>query len=290
MRLLAAALLATFAAGALADEPLPPTAADLTGARSAAVAGGRGLVGGNEAIFLNPAAIAARKRYSIETQWFLERAGSTNAAQWLTFSAVDSETSAVGGGFAYTRMVNGPSTGNLAHASLAFPLASGLFGGVTGKYLSLSGQDDASVATADLGLFLRLGRLVSLGVTGYDLIAVGHTQQAPRAVATGLAIGDDRRFHVTADWRRDFNRLHDAEGHAKSSDSFGFGGEYLAGDSFPLRGGFLKDNTRGIRYWCAGAGFVSTSGAALDFTYRQSLDNSGDRTFLAALKLYLLSG
>jgi hypothetical protein len=288
-RLLAVALLATLSLPARAADALPPTAADLTGARRAAIGGGRGLAGGNEAIFLNPASLAARKRYAVESQWLLERAGGSSSGQWFTVSAVDSETSTVAGGFAYTRLLSGPSTGHLAHASVAFPLSSLLFAGVTGKYLSLSGADEASAATLDAGLFLRLGRMLSLGVTGYDLVDVGHKQQAPRAVGTGVAIGDDRRFHVTGDWRRDFDRRRDSAGRAQASDSFGGGIEYLAGEYFPLRAGILKDDTRGVRYWSAGVGVVTASGAALDFTYRQSWSDSSERTFLAALKLFLLS-
>lgn len=291
MRLPAVALLATLSSGALAADPvLPPTAADLTGARSAALGGGRGLAGGNEAIFLNPASLAARKRYAVESQWLLERSGGSSAAQWFTVSAVDSETSSVAGGFAYTRLYDGPSTGHLAHLSLAVPLASGLFAGVTGKYLSLSGADDASAATMDAGLFLRLGRLLTLGATGYDLIDVGHDQQAPRAVGAGVALGDDRRFYVTGDWRRDLERRRDASGNARSTDSFGAGAEILAGGYFPLRAGFLKDDARGVKYWSAGAGFLTTAGAAMDFTYRQSFGGTSERTFLVALKLFLLTG
>ena len=276
------ALLALVAAPARAAPPAPPTVADLSGARSAAIGGGRGLALGNEGIFLNAAALAARRRYSIETQWMLERSGASTAGQFFTASAVDSQLSDVTGGFAYTRVTSGPSVGNAFHLALASALSSRVFAGITGKYLSLSGEDDMSAATVDASLFVPLGGLLSAGVAGYNLVPVGHHDQAPRALGTGVAFGDGRRFNVSADYRRDFQRGDGA------SNAFGFGAEALLGRNFPLRAGFLRDETRDGRWWSAGAGFVSAAGAALDLLYRQSLDAPSDRTFGVALKLLIL--
>lgn len=287
--LAAAALLVAIATSARAADPQPPTAADLSGARAVALSGARGLAGGNEAIFLNAASLAARRRYSIEGQYQLDRFGSSDAGQWYTISAVDSVTGSVAGGFAYSRIASGPSIGNVGHASIATALTSSLFVGVTGKYLSMSGADNVSAATMDAALFARLGRLLSAGFSGYNLVDIHHPQQAPRAFGGGLALGDDRSFHVTADWKRDLDRKIGADGKKEASDSWGAGLEYLV-DSFPLRAGLLKDNTRDLKAWSVGAGYVSTGGAAIDFTYRQSIDDPSDRTFAIALKLFILEG
>ncbi|MFL5303344.1 MAG: hypothetical protein ACJ79R_23700, partial [Anaeromyxobacteraceae bacterium] len=158
------------------------------------------------------------------------------------------------------------------------------------KYLSLSGAETANAVTGDAALFLRLGRFLSAGFSGYNLIDVNHPQQAPRGWGGGVAVGDDRRFHVTADWRRDFDRRIGADGRARSSDSWGAGVELLVADNFPLRAGFLKDDTRGLKAWSAGVGLVSAGGAAIDATYRQSISDPSDRTFAVALKLFILAG
>jgi hypothetical protein len=287
--LAAAALLAALAASARAADPLPPTAADLSGARAVALSGARGLAGGNEAIFLNAASLAARRRYSIEGQYQLDRFGGSTAGQWYTLSAVDSETGSVAGGFAYSRIASGPSIGNVGHASLATAITSSLFAGITGKYLSMSGAENMKAATMDVALFARLGRLVSAGFSGYNLVDVHHPEQAPRAYGGGIAVGDDRRFHVTADYKRDLDRKI-VNGRSVASDSWGAGVEWLVGQNFPLRAGLLKDDTRDLKAWSVGAGLVSASGGAIDVTYRQSINDPSDRTFAVALKLFVLEG
>jgi hypothetical protein len=284
-RLLPCAIgLAAAATVASAAEPeLPPTVADLGSPRSIALSASRGLAGGNEGIFLNPAALAVRPRYAIETQWLLERAGADTIGQFLTLSVVDSQTSPVSGGVAFTRVANGPSTGNALHLSAATPLGGGLFLGVTGKYLRLDGAEDVNAATVDAALLVTLGRWVSAGVVGYDLVDVNHPQQMPLAVGAGVAIGDDRRFHVLLDWKRDLDRREEA------TDSWAAGGEVLVARNFPLRAGWQQDDTRGVTWWSAGAGLVTTAGLALDLAYRQAVDEPSNRFFGVALKLFLLT-
>jgi hypothetical protein len=294
-----AALFAALAAAppvtaAAADgRQLPPTVADLTGTRSLALSASRGLAGGNEGIFLNAASLAARRRYTIEAFWFLERAGSQDAGQAFTLSTVDSQLSSVAGGFAYTRVMSGPATGNVYHVSLARRVAGSVFGGVTGKYLSMSGNElqpetgarpptDFQAVTADASLFMPLGRLLSLGVAGYNLVPIDHPEQAPLGVGTGIAIGDDRSFHLNADWRVDFDRRRER------TSAYAIGGELLLGDNFPVRAGWLRDDTRDVQWWSAGLGVVSAAGIALDLSSRQSTSDSSDRLFAVGLKMFLL--
>jgi hypothetical protein len=284
VRLLPCAVaLATATIASAAEPDLPPTVADLGSPRSVALSASRGLAGGNEGIFLNPAALAVRPRYAIETQWMLERAGADSIGQFLSLSVVDSQTSPVTGGVAITRVASGPSIGNAFHVALAAPLGGGAFLGVTGKYLRLHGAEDVNAATVDAALLLSLGRWVSAGIVGYDLVDVNHPQQMPLAVGAGLAIGDDRRFHLLFDWKRDFDRRE------TETDSWAAGGEVLVARNFPLRAGWQQDDTRGVTWWSAGAGLVTTAGLALDVAYRQAVDDSADRFFGVALKLFLVT-
>jgi hypothetical protein len=279
----AAALAAAAGARAAEDPVLPPTVANLTGPRSASLGASLGLAGGNEGIFLNAASLAARPRYSIETHYLVERAGSRNAAQYLSGSVVDSQMGAWTAGFAYTRVAGGPSIGNAMHVALATRLSSAVLAGVTGKYLRLDGAEDVNAATVDASLFVGLGQRVSVGVTGFNLVDVNHPQQAPLGLGAGVAIGDDRSFHLTGDWRGDWDRRDEL------THSWGAGLEYLAGTYFPLRGGYVRDGTREVDWWTAGVGLVSTSGLALDVAYRQSLDDPSDRLIGVAVKLFLLT-
>ncbi len=64
---LAAAVACSAAVARAAETPLPAGLPDLVGPRSLALSASIGVAAGNEGIFVNPAAIAARRRYSIET-------------------------------------------------------------------------------------------------------------------------------------------------------------------------------------------------------------------------------
>jgi hypothetical protein len=275
-------LAAVLASPARGEEPLPMSVPDLVGARGLSLGAYRGLVTGNDGLFTNPAALAARRRYSIETQWLLDRRGADNAFQVYTASVVDSEGSWTGG-LAYTRVLSGPWTGNLFHVPIAFPLTGGLYLGLTAKYQSLDGPlgDRMRAGNFDAAAFWQLSRLVSVGGAIYNVLAAGHRQLEPRGYGAGAAVGDDRTFHLSVDWRGDDQRQ------GKLTSLFAVGGELLVGDLVPLRAGYVNDDTRHASFWSAGAGIVTTSGFAVDLAYRQCIERSDERIFAAALKVFL---
>ncbi|HZZ85423.1 MAG TPA: hypothetical protein VFE30_12870 [Anaeromyxobacteraceae bacterium] len=283
-RLGVAFALALVAGIARAGTPAPLTAADLTGARALSMGGAfRAMTGGNESLYLNPAALAVGKRYSFEALYLNDRTGADSDQQWAGLSVVDGSNS-LAAGFAYHRLPAGLTQGNAYHLALATPIGESLYVGATGKYLQLnlpSGARDREL-NADVGLFLRVNSFVSIGGAAYNLLASSHREQTPRGMGAGLAIGDERTFHVAADWRGDFDN-----GQGKSSNAFGAGAEYLLLDFIPLRAGYVKDDTLGGRFWTAGAGVVSAAGTAIDVAYRQSLDDASRRTLMVALKVFL---
>jgi hypothetical protein len=281
---LALALLASAGAAAAAP-PADPSLADLEGARALALAAYRGLPGGNDGMFANAGALAARRRYSIEGQYQQEDLSSGGRWQWFQLSVVDSETSAATGGASYTRVTRGPATGNLYHLALASPLGGGVYLGATGKYLDVrtTGGGRLSAGTADAGLYWQASQLVGIGIAGYDLVPIGDEVQAPRGMGAGVSVGDERRFRIAGDWRRDFQRV------GKATDSWMGGAEVLLADQYPVRGGFLRDGTRGASYWSAGLGVVG-SAVALDVSWRQSVQYPSDRTLAVALKLFVPTG
>lgn len=276
--------LALAAGIARAGTSAPLTAADLIGARALSMGGAfRAMTGGNESIFLNPAALAVLKRYSIDATYLNDRTGADSDQQWVGLSVVDGSNS-VAAGFAYTRLPAGLAQGNVFHLSLATPVGDSLYLGATAKYLRLNlpaGAQDHEL-NADVGLFFKVNQYVSIGGAGYNLFSSSHRDQTPRGVGAGLAIGDERSFHLAGDWRGDFDR-----DQGKSTNAFGAGVEYLLLEFIPLRAGYLKDDALGGQYWTAGAGVVSNGGAALDVAYRQGIDDSSRRTLVVALKIFL---
>lgn len=255
------------------------------GARALAIGAYRGLAPGNDGIFTNAASLAARRRYSLESSWLLDRVGADTAIQALTASAVDSETGAVTGGIAYTRVFSGPWTGNLFHVPIAFPVASSFFLGVTGKYQSLSGpaNDEMRAGNVDASAFWQPSSLVGVGVSGYNLLDAGHRQIQPRAYGAGVSLGDDRRFHLAADWRGDEQRR------GKLTNLYAVGGELLLGDAVPLRAGFTRDETRSASFWSAGLGIVTSGGFGLDVSYRQRFEDPQERTIAVAIKMFVFT-
>ncbi len=273
-------LVAGVAAGA---EPPPPGGVpDLTGPRSLGLSAGIGIAAGNDGIYVNPGAIAARKRYSVEAALLLDRRGADTVDQFVGGSVVDSQSSPVTAGVAYARASKGSYAGNLVNLAIAGPVYQKLFLGVSGKWLSLHGPKGVSAATADAGLFWQVSDWVSVGAAGYNLVSIDNAAVAPMAAGAGIAVGSDRSVQVTADWRTDLDRVPD-----RKTNRYAAGVEVLLGNLVPVRAGFVKDETLDTRWWSLGVGLVTREGVALDVGYRQSLDDPSARTIAAALKLFL---
>jgi hypothetical protein len=267
---------------ALAAEPPGAGIPDLVGPRTLALSAGVGLVTSNDGIFVNPAALAARKRYSVEAAWMLDRRGADTTGQFFGSSVVDSTSSAVTAGVAYTRVPSGPYEGHLAHLAIAFPLAERLFLGATGKYGTLDGPDDVQAATVDAGLFWEIARYVTLGAAGYNLIPVGHDDVAPMGAGAGVTVGSEQSFQVTGEWRADFDRSPDGE----TKNRFGAGAEYLLARLVAVRAGWQRDEVLDTDWWSAGIGILRGR-VALDAGYRQSLDDATSRQFGLSLRVFM---
>ncbi len=283
-RALTLAIALALAAGAArADAPGPPIAADQLSTRSLAMGAMRGLAAGTDAIWLNPGAIAARRRYAAELQWQLDQHNADGNASFYGASVVDAQTSSIAGGFAYTRVEVPGSTGTRWNLAVAGQVAKGLFVGVSGEYLILYGPEDVNTGNVHVGLLWELAEIVSIGLVGTNLIPTGHSNLEPTGAAAGIAVGNDKLFHVAADWLVQW----DASG--KKRNTWATGAEVLIGDLIPVRAGLTKDEWRGGQWWSAGAGVVTSSGVALDVAYRQAIHGDNNRVFAAGLKIFLFN-
>lgn len=274
------ALLAASAAAA-AEPPLPGGIPDLVGPRALALSAATGIAAGNEGLFLNPAAIGARKRYSVEAGLLVDRRGADTAGQFYGASVVDSLSSPVTGGVSYVRARRGEFTGSVWHLALAGAIAKDLHLGVAGKWLDVKGPRNTEAATVDAGLFWQVADYVSVGAAGYNLVPIANEAVAPMGAGAGIGLGNDRSFQLTADWRADFDRA------GKTTNRYAAGVEVLLGQLVPLRAGWSKDEMLDARWWSIGAGLVTRNGVALDVGYRQSLDDASARTVAATLKVFL---
>lgn len=260
-----------------ADSPPVAPLPDLTGARTLGLGSSVATAAGNEGIFVNPAAIAASRRYSVEMRGLLERRGAVDVGQLLEGSVVDALTSPVAAGVAWGKIFDGVHEGSIIDFAFAGSVSSGITVGATGKYLNLVGPARVQAVTVDAGLLWRVGEWVSLGAAGYNLVPIGNEIVAPRSVAAGVAVGSDRFLQFTAEWSANLDT-------AQTKNRYAAGVEVLLGQ-FPLRGGYAQDELTDSRWWSAGAGVVQGK-VGLDVGYRQSLDDETARMVSAALKLY----
>jgi hypothetical protein len=268
---------------AAAADPAPLGIPDLVGPRSLALGGSIGVATGNEGLLVNPAAMGSQRRYSVESLGVLDRRGSDTSGGWFGGSVIDSISSPLTAGFGYLRAQEGAFTGNLWTLAVSGPIAERLHLGVSGKALSLKGQESVTAVTVDAGLFWQVADLLSLGGVGYNLVPIGTDAAAPRGFGAGLAIGSAQVAQVTADWRVDQDRL------GKSTHRYAAGGEVLLGKLVAVRAGYTRDDVLDTDWWSAGLGLASGSGVALDVGYRQSLDAASARTFSASLKVILFN-
>ncbi len=283
LRTLCGLFLVAAGVASAAEPPAPAGIPDLVGPRALGLSAAIGIASGNEGLYLNPAAAGARKRYSVEAMMLTDRRGAETDAQFFGGSVMDSLSGPVAGGVSYVRAQRGASTGSLWHVSVGGALAQDFYVGVAAKYLSLDtvslGRTNA--VTADAGLFWQVADVFSIGAAGYNLVSIANAAVAPMGAGVGVGIGNDRSVQVTADWRGDFDRL------GKTANRYGAGVETLLGNLVPIRAGWSKDDVLGTKWWSVGAGLITQTGVALDFGYRQSIDDKNARTLAASLRLFL---
>ncbi len=293
MTLAALALAAPAAAQTTAKVVDAGGLADLAGPRTLALGGSTALVQANDGLLSNPGSVAARRRYSVESLFAVDRRGGSNAGRYLGLSVVDALSGPVAASFAWVHPMEGFQDGNLFLVGLAGKVGEGLYLGAQGRYLAIredlaaGGQEKVSVVTADAGLLWEVSELISVGVAGFNLVPTGHERSAPRSMAAGLAIGSDTSFRLVGDWRADFDR-NEVGGKPATTNRYSVGVEAFLGNMVPVRAGWLKDEVLKTSWWSGGVGLVTASGVAIDVGYRQSLDRSDVRVISAAFKMQFL--
>ena len=261
--------------------PVGPTP-DITGPRTLGLASTIGTASGNEGLFVNPAAIAARKRYCIELGGLLDRRDAQNVGEVVNVSIVDGISTPITAGLAWNKIPDGTNEGTVSMLALAGPLGQGFFIGASGKWFKLNGPTSKlERITVDAGLFWQASEYVSIGIAGYNLVPTGDPVVAPKQVGGGLAIGTDRLVQVTAEWTSDLDAS------PKTLNRYAAGVEGLLARQFPVRIGFVRDERLDARWWSVGAGAVQPR-FGVDIGYRQGIDDPKARVLSASVKLYFL--
>jgi hypothetical protein len=283
-RLLALLAIATALPAAGDEGALPPTPTNYVYARSMGLAAYRGVAGDNDAIFYNPAALGAQKRFSVDLAGLLYRSGSDTEAYMWGGSVVDSQSSPITAGFAYNYVQtlgykSKGGYGGMTSLALAAPIGGSFYLGVTTTYLNVyNSTSSVSAITMSAGAFLELGKFFSAGFAGYNFINTYHPDLLPIGMGGGVAIGPSELFHITGDWARNYG----ADG--VFDDTWAIGGEVFLFDVAAVRGGWLYDVGKKYQWWSAGVGFV-VSGFGGDFSYRQGFGGTFYRTLALSLRM-----
>jgi len=267
---------------------------DYFGLRGLAMgAAGRADARGGEGPLLNPAGMSLARLYTAEGGYqFISREGGHLA----NASIVDSTSGFnLAGGVFYSYRSASPAggghlTGHEAGVSLSFPFGDRVLLGISGKYLHVSGgplepdgSSQHSGITADVGVIVKAGSMLTIGAVGYNLHDLS-TVQAPVGLGYGVAVTPLPDLVIALDGAHDFTTSDPGRG---ITTTVGGGAEYMFEHRVVFRAGGGRDGRSEHDYVSAGLAAVSELGA-VDFGLRQDVSGDGRLTFIAAgLRLFV---
>ena len=253
-----------------------PGTVDVMSARAYGMAGAfRSLGSGTEVIDGNPAALGVYKRYLIELSGGWD---PRNPFGFGSVALMDSVTSPLAAGIEYHLISLGNEGDHrVAHvntAAFSIPFGQALHIGVSTRHVLMTGSRDANAITGDAGLLLNLGGFV-MAVSGHNLVDIYNPDfQRYFAASVGWT---SPVFSLSTDVRGNFNG-------PSPLFAVSAGGEWVIGNTVPIRAGYSWDQFRNARILAGGLG-VNIEGGALDFAYQYELGGSFSRMMALTLRL-----
>ena len=261
----------------------------------------RALSSSTEALFGNPANMSASRVYHLSALaqiWPESRRQSYGAA------AVDSigSSARVAGGLGAT--YNTQDTDGINRKwtdlrfALSYPFSEQFYLGVGGRYVRLTqngeGPLGASVASSglpgqrivsgfalDAGATFKASNGLALSVVGVNLNNPGNAFQ-PMSVGGGIGFGKEL-FSIESDVVADFTTWDRTTVRAMA------GGEFLAGDHFPLRVGYRYDDGAKSHSISGGLGYIDTQFAA-EIAVRRVVSGEAATAIVFGFSYHLDSG
>lgn len=261
----------------------------LIGARSLAMGGAhRGLGNSNDALILNPAGMAITRRYSAEAQF---NYNSTDHVSRVLATAVDSQTSPIAAGLAYTREWGDPSGADIGmnriYFGLAYALVPGIAFGITGQNARGNFVEDGSRQKQNnfngtAGAMLSFGQMLGLGVVYENFAHLKQDQVMPPMLAVGASI----RLAI-ATLVGDY--VIDMRPGERRPRTYGAGAEVLLMQALALRGGYRLGHQNSQRigalkqYATGGVALVSGRGGC-EISAERSLTGKSEWQMVAGLQ------
>lgn len=252
----------------------------LVGTKSLAMGGAhRGLGTNNDTLIVNPAGMAIARRYSSQVQYGYNTGDHISR---LLVSAVDSSTSPVAAGLAYTREWGNPSGVDLGmnriYMGLAYALVPGIAFGITGQnargnFLEDEVRHKQNNFNGTVGAMISLGQRIGLGVVYENFVRIKEDEVMPRTLGLGAST-NILLATLAADYLID---MRPGERRAKT---FGAGAEMIVLRHLALRAGYRMGYETAARkgplykYVTGGFGLVSQQ-AGVELSAEKSIDHKG---------------
>ena len=259
------------------------------GVRSAAMGGAQRAIGSsNEAIYLNPASMAAFRRFGIDMELAYEKPKNLRR---MRITAVDSKTSAMAAGIGYETIDNIEGLPSLKRTSvaLAYPLGQYLFFGSTGHYITgsrLEGEEETPLElfNTDVGITLNLSDILQFGMSWHNVLETDERALSPESMGFGLAGGNE--IFVGA---LDVRLLDDEDGNRQTT--YHAGAELFLAGAIPVRLGYTQkpeeaDPTKSEHFISGGLAYVTKTGA-LGLSLQRSLAEGAPWNISGAIKFFM---
>lgn len=261
----------------------------LTGAKSLAMGGAhRGLGTANDTLILNPAGMAIARRYSSQVNYGYN---TDDHISRILVSAVDSSTSPVAAGLAYTREWGNPSGVdigmNRVYVGLAYALTPGIAVGITGQnargnYLDHEVRRKENNFNGTAGAMISLGQRIGLGAVYDNFVHLENDLTMPSNLGLGASV-NLFVVSVAADY------VIDMRPGKRRAKTFGVGAEMLFSQHVALRGGYRMGHETSARvgpllkYVSLGLGLVSQA-ASLEVSAERAIQHAGAWQVIAGLQ------
>ena len=274
---------------------LSPSLADagvfegFAGVRSSAMGGAqRGVGSSNEAIYLNPASMAAFQRFGIDMELAYEKPQNLRR---MRITAVDSKTSPMAAGVGYETIDHAEGLPTLKRTSIAvaYPLGELVYFGSTGHYIKGSrthGDEETEfeLFNADLGLTLNLSDVLQLGMSWHNVMETDERALAPESMGFGVAAGTDVLVGAF-----DVRLVEDSSGNRETT--YHAGAELFLGGAMAVRLGYINQPAsasggEGGHVLSGGGAYVTKTGA-LAFSMQRALTEGAPWTLAGALKFFM---
>lgn len=228
----------------------------------------RGTLMLNDAIYINPAAMAMTKQYAVDAQTVFQP--SINQDLGFNVSLIDTRQSSVGAGIAYSgsqaKMSDQTVWRHSAHLALAQPISKYFSFGATGKTVFVDQKPKSKTfVNGDVGIYIvpgDFGKYVQAGAVFYNFAK--DDKELPRQLAGGIKITLLPIISLTADFVKTL-----------SADKWntGAGLEFIHKSGISARGGFnfVKDVENSSTY-SAGLGYFANK-AGVYYSFRNRVDN-----------------